>query len=588
MSDNKSFKVQNGLDVTGDANVSGSVTATSFIGDGSQLTGISGGGTTYSIDETGRGSTDNWIEFDAGVYNNDQVFFKTKGTANTWRGTTGEGGFQFDGLTPNQAFVMEDASKGVKFMGYQYETGGDEGLIIEGKSGLASKSTIYLDTNSKTAIKITDGSVELPNIPTTDPNNTNELWSDNGVIVMSGSTAPAGGGGGLDSAAAISTINDEFKVSSSKVEIGQSANASGGYSIALGFGSTASGPASYAIGDATASGSNALAFVDNAVASASLAIAIGQRAEATGINTIAFGNEADAKSNYAIAIGDNALAGQDSIAIGRGADNAAHSDSIAIGRESEPYNFGIAIGYQADGGDNGHSAVVIGHQAGGQNTGIRAVAIGAQSGGYSHGAYSPKNETTHVGGFAGRTDPQPYSTGIGAFAGGTTQGQEAVAIGRYAGNNTQGNNAIAIGSWAAQTNQPANSIAISAIGNTPTGTAPPTDQYGIKIQTSDAGSLTYDTTNNWVFGSSVTLPGATVSGHIIPDTNAAYDLGSAEKKFRHLYLSNNSLYAESGRLSFEGGQLTFRDDPVLMLSEVQAIAAASDTFEDFKAALASL
>ena len=44
MSDNKSFKVQNGLDVTGDANVSGSVTATSFIGDGSQLTGISGGG----------------------------------------------------------------------------------------------------------------------------------------------------------------------------------------------------------------------------------------------------------------------------------------------------------------------------------------------------------------------------------------------------------------------------------------------------------------------------------------------------------------------------------------------------------------
>ena len=41
MSDNKSFKVQNGLDVTGDANVSGSVTATSFIGDGSQLTGIS-------------------------------------------------------------------------------------------------------------------------------------------------------------------------------------------------------------------------------------------------------------------------------------------------------------------------------------------------------------------------------------------------------------------------------------------------------------------------------------------------------------------------------------------------------------------
>ena len=88
-------------------------------------------------------------------------------------------------------------------------------------------------------------------------------------------------------------------------------------------------------------------------------------------------------------------------------------------------------------------------------------------------------------------------------------------------------------------------------------------------------------------GGSSTVSG-TVDGHLIPDTNAAYDLGSAEKKFRHLYLSNNSLYAESGRLSFEGGQLTFRDDPVLMLSEVQEIAAASDTFEDFKVALASL
>lgn len=88
-------------------------------------------------------------------------------------------------------------------------------------------------------------------------------------------------------------------------------------------------------------------------------------------------------------------------------------------------------------------------------------------------------------------------------------------------------------------------------------------------------------------GSSSTVSG-TVDGHLIPDTNAAYDLGNAEYKFRHLYLSNNSLYAESGRLSFEDGQLTFRDDPVLMLSEVQAIAAASDTFEDFKAALASL
>ena len=88
--------------------------------------------------------------------------------------------------------------------------------------------------------------------------------------------------------------------------------------------------------------------------------------------------------------------------------------------------------------------------------------------------------------------------------------------------------------------------------------------------------------------SGATNVSGTVDGSLIPDTNSAYDLGSPEYKFRHLYLSNNSLYAESGRLSFEDGKLTFREDPVLMLSEVKAIAAASDTFEDFKNALSAL
>ena len=36
-----------------------------------------------------------------------------------------------------------------------------------------------------------------------------------------------------------------------------------------------------------------------------------------------------------------------------------------------------------------------------------------------------------------------------------------------------------------------------------------------------------------------------LDSHIIPDTNATYDIGSAEKKIRHLYLSPNSLYIGS-------------------------------------------
>ena len=43
-------------------------------------------------------------------------------------------------------------------------------------------------------------------------------------------------------------------------------------------------------------------------------------------------------------------------------------------------------------------------------------------------------------------------------------------------------------------------------------------------------------------GSGLTNWTEDTNGHIIPNTNAAYDLGSAEKKVRHLYLSDNSIY----------------------------------------------
>ena len=36
--------------------------------------------------------------------------------------------------------------------------------------------------------------------------------------------------------------------------------------------------------------------------------------------------------------------------------------------------------------------------------------------------------------------------------------------------------------------------------------------------------------------------GGTMDNHIIPDANAVHDIGSAEFKVRHLYLSQNSLY----------------------------------------------
>ena len=80
----------------------------------------------------------------------------------------------------------------------------------------------------------------------------------------------------------------------------------------------------------------------------------------------------------------------------------------------------------------------------------------------------------------------------------------------------------------------------------------------------------------------------TVDGHLIPDANASYDLGSAEYKFRHLYLSDNSVHTDGGNLSFVDGVLSYGDDPVLMMSDVKRIASESETFAEFKSALESL
>jgi len=50
-----------------------------------------------------------------------------------------------------------------------------------------------------------------------------------------------------------------------------------------------------------------------------------------------------------------------------------------------------------------------------------------------------------------------------------------------------------------------------------------------------------------------------MNGHIIPTTNSTYDLGSAEYKIRHLFLSNNSLWVgENHKIEVSDGKMRFR------------------------------
>ena len=81
----------------------------------------------------------------------------------------------------------------------------------------------------------------------------------------------------------------------------------------------------------------------------------------------------------------------------------------------------------------------------------------------------------------------------------------------------------------------------------------------------------------------------TGGGHLIPSSNADYDIGNAEYKVRHLFLSDNSLFTASGKsLSFSDGVLKWGDEPVIMQSQLKNIVAESTSFEDFKERISNL
>jgi hypothetical protein len=59
--------------------------------------------------------------------------------------------------------------------------------------------------------------------------------------------------------------------------------------------------------------------------------------------------------------------------------------------------------------------------------------------------------------------------------------------------------------------------------------------------------------------------GGTMTSHIIPDSNASYDLGNAEYKIRHLFLSDNSMYIGDSWLRADGGKIKM---PSLIVSGI--------------------
>ena len=80
-----------------------------------------------------------------------------------------------------------------------------------------------------------------------------------------------------------------------------------------------------------------------------------------------------------------------------------------------------------------------------------------------------------------------------------------------------------------------------------------------------------------------------LGGHIIPDTNAAYDLGNAEYKIRHLFLSDNSLWVgDNHKIDIVGCKMKFKKRKTNVVPAAITAASGSDSAALAHAGVSSL
>jgi len=102
------------------------------------------------------------------------------------------------------------------------------------------------------------------------------------------------------------------------------------------------------------------------------------------------------------------------------------------------------------------------------------------------------------------------------------------------------------------------------------------DGSGFGVQ----NAIEFSTDNNGTAGMRWRI---TTAGHLLPADHETYDIGSAEYKVRHLFLSDNSLFTASGKsLSFSDGVLKWGDEPVITVEVLKQIISSCTSFGQFK------
>ena len=120
---------------------------------------------------------------------------------------------------------------------------------------------------------------------------------------------------------------------------------------------------------------------------------------------------------------------------------------------------------------------------------------------------------------------------------------------------------------------------------------------------SDTGRLkvyyTDTDSSQWVDASPPLADATTIGGsgtvsmlaHLIPNSNAAHDIGSADYKIRHLFLSDNTLYHEGPYIKtaqHDAGGSAQTASYVITLAKLKQALNASTDFDDFKAAILAI
>ncbi len=196
--------------------------------------------------------------------------------------------------------------------------------------------------------------------------------------------------------------------------------------------------------------------------------------------------------------------------------------------------------------------------------------IGSGSGGYSSIRFTqPSGTAPQI-----RNSSDPSSTGVsiwGAYSGGSTM-QEDIHLGtsgiasKFQNLNPKTDSTYDLGTNALRWQK------VYA------------DDIDTPSVTTGANSLVFNTNSNdrWEI---------TSNGHILPRDHETYDIGSAEKKVRHLFLSDNTIYSETGTLKVAdhpSGGAAGTAKILLDIAKLQTATAASADFEAFKTAIAAL